>query len=171
MSQTVPTSPAGIVIPQVITNYITSAIRTATSYLVAWLLSLAFMPHLLAYLGVNSTNAKEWMSALITFGLGTLWYLIVRALEHKWPKFGVLLGVPIKPTYAKLATIDATSTPAGTVPVITDAPVAPTAVTPQGTVLATTLLAPAVTPPVAQAADAAGLSPAEQIAALQKPVS
>lgn len=43
---------------------------------------------------------------LVTALLQAGYYLIVRALEAKWPRLGVLLGVPAKPHYPRLVKDD-----------------------------------------------------------------
>lgn len=80
--------------------FVTSAIRTAVSYAVAWLLSLPFAGPAEQLLGVSSTTARTRVVAAGVFVVGTLWYLLVRALEAKWPAAGWLLGVPAKPAYS-----------------------------------------------------------------------
>ena len=85
-----------------IQGYITSAVRTLSAYAVAWLLSLKLAGPVLAFLNVGTETAKERLTALLVFALGTIYYLIARLLEHRWPALGVLLGVPSKPSYAPL---------------------------------------------------------------------
>jgi hypothetical protein len=86
----------------VIQGYVTSAVRTLSAYAVAWLLSLKLAGPVLAFLNVGTETAKERLTALLVFALGTVYYLIARLLEHRWPALGVLLGVPTKPTYAPI---------------------------------------------------------------------
>lgn len=77
-------------------DYITSLIRTVVPYLIGLVL---------AYLGTNgihlSAEQIASLSATLALAIGTLYYLVVRALEHKWPKLGWLLGAPSTPTYGK----------------------------------------------------------------------
>lgn len=80
-------------------SVITSLIRTAAGYLVGWLLSLAAAGPILDALHINSDTAQAQLIALFVFGFGTVYYLIVRVVEEKFPQFGVLLGVPSKPVY------------------------------------------------------------------------
>jgi hypothetical protein len=96
-----------------LSGFVTSLIRTGSSYAVAWLLSLKFAGPVLEATGVDSATAKERMTALFVFTLGTAWYFVVRLAEHRWPQIGVLLGVPAKPTYGP-----AEDTGDGTVPAI-----------------------------------------------------
>lgn len=79
----------------VLGNYVTSAIRTGVPGAVGWLLSW------LVALQVSVPPAVEqWLIGLLTFVLLLAYYLLVRALESKWPALGWLLGTPAKPTYA-----------------------------------------------------------------------
>lgn len=74
--------------------YITSAIRTGVPLAVGWLVAW-----LLAH-GIDvPAQARDWAVGGLTFAAAFGYYLAVRALEHKWPQVGVLLGVPIKPVY------------------------------------------------------------------------
>lgn len=73
---------------------LTSIIRTAVPYLVGWIVSL------FALAGVTVTDElRAALVTLVSFIIGTLYYVVVRFLEKKWPKLGVLLGVPTPPTY------------------------------------------------------------------------
>lgn len=78
-------------------DIIKSAIRTFVPYIVglvfAWL----------AEKGVHvQPDQVASATALLTFAVGSVYYLVVRLLEHKWPKLGVLLGVPSKPVYGEV---------------------------------------------------------------------
>lgn len=78
-------------------NYITSGIRTAVPYVigavVAWLTQK----------GVHVSPASvASATAIVTFLVGSLYYVVVRTVERKYPKAGYLLGVPTKPTYGGL---------------------------------------------------------------------
>lgn len=84
-------------------DYVTSGIRTLVPYLVAYLLSLPFAGPILTAVGWDSATAEQRLDAAFVFVVGTLWYLLARALEKKWPKVGVLLGIPAKPTYTAVA--------------------------------------------------------------------
>jgi len=75
-------------------NVLPSLIRTFVPYVVgavvAWL----------ANKGVHVPDAEvASATAFLTFVVGTGYYLVVRMLEEKYPKLGVLLGIPIKPVY------------------------------------------------------------------------
>lgn len=48
-------------------------------------------------------DAREGVTALLTFGFLSAYYAAVHALEQKYPKVGVLLGSPKKPVYTGLA--------------------------------------------------------------------
>lgn len=113
---------------------ITSLIRTASGYAVAWLLSLKLAGPVLAATGVDSATAKERISALLVFALGTAYYLAVRFLEQRWPQLGFLLGIPSKPTYTPLAAAPADAAPKGYVfippPAVANIPLAAAPATP-----------------------------------------
>lgn len=98
----------------------TSGIRTASAYLVAWLLSLKFAGPVLTLFNVGSATARERLTSLAIFVIGTIYYLVVRILEEHFPKVGVLLGVPSKPTYSASA-VGSTSIGSVSVRVIPDA--------------------------------------------------
>jgi uncharacterized membrane protein (DUF441 family) len=71
-----------------------SIIRTGVPYIVgsvvAWL----------AEKGVQLDAAQvASATAIVAFGIGTGYYLIVRTLESRYPKLGYLLGVPSQPKY------------------------------------------------------------------------
>lgn len=75
-------------------DIVTSAVRTVVPYVigavVAWLGNKG--------LHVNSAQVAS-ATAIVTFGVGSVYYVLVRFLESKVPKLGFLLGVPSKPTY------------------------------------------------------------------------
>lgn len=85
-------------------SYLTSIVRTLAGYLVGWLVSLPFAPPLERSLGVDSATAKVQMTGLFVFILGTIYYAAARAIENRWPRAGLLLGIPAKPVYGGLAT-------------------------------------------------------------------
>jgi len=73
-----------------ITSYIRTAVPIVIGALVAWL----------AGKGINvPADLIAPTTALITVLAGALYYIIVRKLETKWPKVGVLLGVAKAPEY------------------------------------------------------------------------
>lgn len=77
------------------TNHIpVSIVRTVVPYMVGWIVSLLTMLTITvpASMQVSLTN-------MITFVVGTVWYIVVRLLEKKWPALGFLLGIPSQPTY------------------------------------------------------------------------
>ncbi len=49
-------------------------------------------------------KTQTGVTAFFTFVLTAAYYAVVRALEKKYPKFGVLLGHTAKPTYEKILT-------------------------------------------------------------------
>lgn len=76
------------------TDQITSYIRTVVPYIVGSVIAW------LATKGYHVSDATMASStALLTFAVGSVYYIVVRWLEQKSPKLGVLLGVPAKPTY------------------------------------------------------------------------
>lgn len=81
--------------------FITSLIRTAAMLAVGFVLSLPGVPWLLDVLNVTTERATEVVGALVTLALAYVWYVLVRALERRWPKLGVLLGIPVAPVYPK----------------------------------------------------------------------
>lgn len=68
-------------------------IRTAVPYVTAFVVAK------LAEGGVDA-DAAQVNAAAVTIG-GSLWYMLVRVLEQRWPKAGWLLGSPKQPTYEK----------------------------------------------------------------------
>lgn len=73
-----------------ITSYVRTAVPILVGALAAWLAQKGFtVPEEL----VTAT------SGLLTALFALAYYAIVRKLEQKWPKLGVLLGVPASPTY------------------------------------------------------------------------
>lgn len=74
----------------------TSAIRTVTPYIIGAVASW------LATKGINAPDALvAQATAILTFCFGTIYYLVVRYVEQKYPKVGYLLGTPSQPTYDK----------------------------------------------------------------------
>lgn len=72
----------------------TAVVRTATSYIVGLVVSLL--------LSANIQASEEFtanLTAILTFIVGTIYYIAVKALEKKWPKLGWLLGSPNAPVY------------------------------------------------------------------------
>lgn len=66
---------------------------------VGWLLSLPFTPWLLTEGNIDSDAARRWLTGALTFLLGLGYYALVRWLEGRWPRLGLLLGVPVRPSY------------------------------------------------------------------------
>jgi uncharacterized membrane protein YjgN (DUF898 family) len=79
----------------VIGDLVTSYVRTGAALLVGLLLTwLAASQQI-----VIDKSSEAVLVALTTMLITFVWYVVVRALEHKWPKLGVLLGIPKRPTY------------------------------------------------------------------------
>lgn len=75
-------------------NYLVSLIRTVAPAVVG-----AFLSWLALHgLGVPA-GERESITAAVTALAVIAYYAVVRALEHRWPKLGVLLGVPQAPQY------------------------------------------------------------------------
>jgi len=72
----------------------TAVVRTVTGYLVGLIVAL------LASLKIEvSDEFKTMLIAAVSFIVGTAYYVIVKALEKKWPKIGWLIGSPNAPVY------------------------------------------------------------------------
>lgn len=82
-----------------LSTYVTSLIRTAVPIIVGSLLSLPGASWLVSALGITGDAARQQLATLLTFALSFLYYAIARAIESRWPKAGVLLGVAKAPTY------------------------------------------------------------------------
>lgn len=84
-------------IGQGISDYVASVIRTivptAVGAIIAWAISLGI---------TLPADAKDLLTPALAFVAGILYYLAVRWLEKRWPKLGVLLGVPKQPVYNAL---------------------------------------------------------------------
>lgn len=79
-------------------NYLVSLIRTTAPAVVGAVLSW------LALHGLDlPSRDREAVTAAVTGILVVAYYAVVRALESKWPKLGVLLGVPSAPEYGSSA--------------------------------------------------------------------
>lgn len=48
-------------------------------------------------IGVHVDDAA--LTEVVTAALSAAYYVLARLLEHRWPRLGVLLGVPRQPTY------------------------------------------------------------------------
>jgi uncharacterized membrane protein (DUF441 family) len=75
-------------------DILTSFVRTIVPYVIG---------ATVAWLGNKGLHVSDSQvasaTALLTFGVGSAYYLVARWLEGKNPKLGVLLGIPTKPTY------------------------------------------------------------------------
>ena len=75
-------------------DFITSQIRTVSPIVVGGLISW------LATLGLElDAETQSGLVIALTGILQAAYYLIVRLLERRWPKVGVLLGSAKKPAY------------------------------------------------------------------------
>lgn len=76
-------------------NYVISLIRTYVPVGVGAVLSF-----LLVHYGLHPSAAiASAVTAALTAGITAVYYAAVRALEHKFPWLGVLIGAPAKPVY------------------------------------------------------------------------
>lgn len=76
----------------------TSIIRTVTSYIVGWALSLAIVQQI----GLTEEQLTWLVLAAVTGAstiLGSVWYAAVRLAERRWPWVGWLIGRPGPPQY------------------------------------------------------------------------
>lgn len=99
-------------------GYVTSGVRTLSAYLVG--LGLTWLAVHFNVVLDKGTAAN--LAALAAFALGSAYYLLARLLETKFPKLGVLLGVPKKPAYGAPAAADplvGTATVATNMPTVT----------------------------------------------------
>lgn len=81
-----------------LSNYLTSLIRTWTPIGVGLLATWAATHwHV-----VLSSHTSDLLVATVTAALGAGYYALVRAVEHRFPKLGWLLGSPAKPAYGQL---------------------------------------------------------------------
>lgn len=72
-----------------------SIVRTAVPYIIGYVVTL------FGTIGINlSPDFKANLSAILTFVIGTIYYIVVRQLEKKYPKLGILLGIPVQPSYS-----------------------------------------------------------------------
>ena len=83
-------------------DYLTSLIRTyvplGVAYLVGWLASL----------GINVTDSqREAIAGAIGVVAAGLYYALIRKLEAKFPKVGILLGKPAAVSYSAPQVTDA----------------------------------------------------------------
>jgi hypothetical protein len=99
-------------------SYVVSGIRTVVPIIIGFLLAHFALLHL-----VPSATAQ----AAVSGALATVWYLIARAIEQKWPSAGVLLGYPAAPTYLTTLKTGSVAVPGGTLTVAKPAVIAATA--------------------------------------------
>ncbi len=82
-----------------VSGYLTSLIRTwvpiGIGLVLTWLAEHFNI--------VLDSNSQAGLSALAVAVLTAGYYALVRLLEHKWPKIGILLGKAAKPVYQKAA--------------------------------------------------------------------
>jgi hypothetical protein len=77
-------------------DYFLSLIRTGVPAGIGAIVSYLAVKYGIVVPEGLSTEATIWL----TGGVITAYYALVRALEKRWPKFGVLLGAARKPLYA-----------------------------------------------------------------------
>lgn len=71
-----------------------SIVRTVVPYLVGAVVTLA------ASKGFHlSEEVQANLDGLLTFVVGTLYYMVIRKAEETFPRLGWLLGTPTAPTY------------------------------------------------------------------------
>lgn len=76
-----------------LTDYSASVVRTVTPLLVGLIVSLVGTK----LAGIN----EESLTPVITIVVAAAYHALVRALEQKWPKLGMLLGWDSSPAYSK----------------------------------------------------------------------
>lgn len=76
-------------------DYFLSLIRTAVPAGIGAVVSYLAVKHGIVVPEGLSTEATIWLTGLVITG----YYAIVRALEKRWPKVGILLGAARKPVY------------------------------------------------------------------------
>lgn len=54
---------------------------------------------ILGVLGSTAVGFEEQLTAVISAAITLVYYLVLRLVEQKWPKLGILLGSAKKPTY------------------------------------------------------------------------
>lgn len=81
-------------ISDLIASYIRTGVPALVGLIVGWVASLGI---------TLPAEAKDGLSLLIAFVAALVWYVVVRALERRWPKLGVLLGYPKEPVYSTAA--------------------------------------------------------------------
>lgn len=86
MSQT----PIGTGISDYVASIIRTVVPTAVGAIISWAVSLGI---------TLPASAKDLLTPALAFAAAILYYLLVRWLEKRWPKLGVLLGVPKQPVY------------------------------------------------------------------------
>jgi hypothetical protein len=82
------------------TGVVISIVRTLAGYVVGAALALPIAPQLEAAAGVTAQQARAGLTGGLVLVLGTLYYVIVRRLEARWPALGRLLGVAVPPSYS-----------------------------------------------------------------------
>lgn len=80
-----------------LSNLVISAIRTYTPLLVGYVLTLVAQARHI----VIDSNSEASLVALTVAVLTAAYWTLVRLLERRWPKLGVLLGIPAQPKYTK----------------------------------------------------------------------
>lgn len=85
-------TPIGNAVQDYVASIVRTIVPTFVGAVIAWLISLGI---------ALPASAKDLLTSGLGFVAAVLYYLAIRWLESKWPKLGVLLGVPKQPTYTK----------------------------------------------------------------------
>jgi len=84
-----------------VSDIVVSAVRTLVPYLVGLIITWLAAAHIT----VNE-NGRLQLTYIVTFVIAAAYYVLVRSLEKRWPKLGVLLGVPKAPAYGEALPVD-----------------------------------------------------------------
>lgn len=83
-------TPIGTAISDYVASIVRTVVPTFVGAVIAWLISLGI---------TLPASAKDLLTSGLGFVAAIIYYLLVRWLESKWPKLGVLLGIPKQPVY------------------------------------------------------------------------
>jgi hypothetical protein len=77
-----------------LSDLVTSWVRTGAALLagslVTWLIRQGWLA---------DGSVTQPLTELLTFVAGSVYYVVVRLLESRWPQFGFFLGIPKAPVY------------------------------------------------------------------------
>jgi hypothetical protein len=82
-----------------IRDQLASFVRTVIPYLVTYILVMLGRKFDIVIDDGTSANVVAGLTTLA----GTAYYTLVRLLEARWPRLGVLLGLPVQPSYSPTA--------------------------------------------------------------------